>query len=324
MEDQDVKGLGDYLAILKRRRWQLVVPAALIFLAAVVAAVAIPATYRSQATILIEQQDVPPELVRSTVTGYADQRVQVISQRVLTTAKLGEIVERFNLYPEERQKTSLATVVEEMRKDIHLDMVSADVVDPRSGRPTQATIAFTLAYDSRSPQLAQKVANEITTLFLNENLKTRRAAARDTSKFLNVEAEKLAEQISTLEARLATFKEKHTDNLPELMQLNLQLMQRTEDQLRNNEQTIRTLEERRIYLQSQLSQIEPRGSIYSATGARVMGVADRLKALEAEYAGVAARYSSSHPTRIKMEREIGALRAQVKASDTRDLERKLT
>ncbi len=310
--EEDVKGLGDYLAILKRRRWQLILPAAVLFVVAAVAAVAIPASYRSQATILIEQQEIPQDLVRSTVTSYADQRVQVISKRILTTAKLGEIVERFGLYRDKRERTGIATVVEDMRKDdIHLNMISAEVVDPRSGRPAQATIAFTLAYDSPNPQLAQKVASEIVTLFLNENLKTRREAARQTSRFLNAEAEKLSTEISTLEAKLATFKEQHNENLPELSQYNLQLLQRTEDQMRSNENILRTLEERKIYLQAQLAQIDPYSGGYSSGGQRVLGSADRLRLLEGEHAGVVARYSPDHPTRIQLEREMGALRAQL-------------
>jgi succinoglycan biosynthesis transport protein ExoP len=92
--EEDVKGIGDYLAIIKRRRWQFIVPALLIFVAATLAALLIPPTYRSSATILIEQQEIPQDLVRTTVTSYAAERVQVISYRVLTTAKLGEIIER--------------------------------------------------------------------------------------------------------------------------------------------------------------------------------------------------------------------------------------
>ena len=165
--EENVKGLGDYLAILKRRRWQLIVPAVLIFAAAAAAALLLPPVYKSTATILVEQQEIPQDLVRTTVTSFAAERIQVISQRVMTTAKLGEIIERFNLYPDERRKVPLSDVVEKMREHIDLDMIDADVIDPRSGRASEATIAFTLGYQSDSPQLAQKVANEMVSLYLN-------------------------------------------------------------------------------------------------------------------------------------------------------------
>ena len=322
MADQ-TKTLDDYLAVLRRRKWQLIVPAACIFAVMAILAMALPPSYRSSGTILIEQQGIPADFVRSTVSTYADQRVQVISQRVMTTANLGKIIESYDLYPDLRKEMGLALVVDEMRDDISLEMISADVVDPRSGRPTTANIAFTLSYDNPSPVSAQKVATEIVSLYLNENLEERRRTAKDATQFLEEEGDKLAGQISTLEAELASFKEKHPANLPELVSLNLQLMERTETLLRDNDQAMRAAVERKIYLESELAKLNPYSQLYSATGERVLSSADRLKALEAEYVGVASHYSKEHPDRIKMEREIGALRKTVGASTSAELQRSL-
>ena len=275
------KGIDDYLAVLRRRKWQLVVPAVILFLLAAAVAFLLPSVYRSSATILIEQQEIPIDLIRSTVTSYADQRIQVISQRVMTTSNLSEIIEKYDLYPSERRREALSTVIDEMREDISMEMLSADIVDPRSGRPTSATIAFTLSYDNESPVLAQKVANEIVSLYLQENLKTRAEAARNTSSFLADESLKLGGQVAELEARMAEFKEQHVNNLPELVQLNLQMMDRVERQLADTEQQINSLEERRIYLQSELAQIQPNSSLFSSDGQRIQSPEDRLKDLEA-------------------------------------------
>ena len=103
-------------------------------------------------------------------------------------------------------------------------MISADVVDPRSGRPTSATIAFKLSFSNKDPRLAQKVTNELVSLYLNENLKRRTQLALATSGFLGIESEKLGKHVAELEIQLAAFKEKNFNNLPELQQLNLQLM----------------------------------------------------------------------------------------------------
>ena len=326
MEYQEEPGLGlaDYIDILRRRRWQLIVPAIVLFAIAATAAVAIPATYRSQATILIEQQEIPIDLVRSTVTSYADQRVQVISQRVLNSANLSQVIEKYGLYEKELQTATLATLITKMRADIELKMVSADVVDPRSGRPTEATIAFTLSYESRSPDKAQQVVNELVSLFLNENAKKRREVAHEASKFLGEEANKLSEQISDLEARLAVFKEANSGSLPEMQTLNMTLMQRVEDQLRRNDQDERSLNERIIYLESELAQLNPYSNLYSATGERMLSAADRLKSLESEYVSLASRYSESHPDRIKMQRELEALRADAGGANAAELQRRLT
>jgi len=109
-------------------------------------ALLLPSTYQSGATILIEQQEIPQDLVRSAVTSFADQRVQVISQRVMSTQNLLSLIERYDLYPDIRQSKPREVLMQKMRDDISMKMISADVIDPRSGRPTQATIAFGVSY----------------------------------------------------------------------------------------------------------------------------------------------------------------------------------
>ncbi|MCG7957897.1 MAG: lipopolysaccharide biosynthesis protein, partial [Candidatus Thiodiazotropha taylori] len=231
MEEEELLGFADYLAILKRRKKQLIIPATLILLLSLGLAVGLPSIYRAEATILIEQQEIPSELVRSTVTSYAGERIQVISQRVMTTENLGKIIDSYGLYKDERDDTSLTLLSEELREDIELEMISADVIDPRSGRPTIATIAFKLSFSNKNPRIAQKVTNELVSLYLDENLRQRTQSALETSTFLSTEADRLNQEITELEVSLADFKKKHVDNLPELQSLNIQLMERNELEL---------------------------------------------------------------------------------------------
>lgn len=313
--DEQTQTLEDYLGILKRRKWQLIVPAVLLSIVAVLAALFIPAMYRSSATILIEQQEIPPDLVRTTVTGFADQRIQVISQRVMTTKNLSAIIERYNLYPELRRKSSINAAVEEMRKAIDRKMISADVADPRGGGGQRATIAFSLSYESESAALAQKVTNDLVSLYLNENIVQRQAAVEEATAFLAGEAKKLRDQIATLEGQLATFKEAHRDNLPEFAALSRELMGRTEERLRDNAQATRTLEEQKTYLESELAKLSPTTSSVAPVETAAQSPEARLQELETRYVGIVARYSSDHPDRIQIEREIAGLREQVGQSD---------
>ena len=313
--EEDIKGLGDYVAILQRRKNQLIITAVIIFILSAATAFLLPPSYRSSATILIEQQQIPSDLVRSTVTSYADQRIQLISQRVMTSANLQRIIGRFGLYAEELQTESMLTMLETMREDIHLEMINAEVVDPTKGKAVEATIAFTISYDNESPALAQRVANELVSLFLNENLKQRSELAVEASSFLAGEAGKLKKQITTYETALAEFKEKNVNKLPELVQLNLQLMERTERELTEVKRQIRSLEERKIYLSSELAQIQPNSMLYSADGGRIFSPEDRLKDLQAKYVTASAVYSPNHPDLVKMGKEIAALEKEVQSED---------
>ncbi|HWX30842.1 MAG TPA: hypothetical protein VNZ53_25820 [Steroidobacteraceae bacterium] len=291
----------------------------------IIMAVTWPATYRTGATILIEQQEIPQELVRSAISSFADQRVQVISQRVMTTQNLMTLIERYNLYPDIRESKPREVLLQKMRTDISLKMISADVIDPRSGRPTQATIAFTISYQNRSPDLTLKVANELTTLFLNENLASRTQMAEQTTAFFSEEAAKQEARIAELDKKLADYKLKHQSSLPELSQLNMQVSDRTELELHDAENHIAALDSQMVMLRAQLAQLNPTSQVFSDTGQRVMGVDDRLKALKSELAGYKARYAPGHPDIVNAEREIAGLEKEAKEhDDTSDIARQLS
>lgn len=308
-----------------RRRWKLLlVTTAVGVVATLLIAFLLPPTYRSTATILIEQQEIPQDLVRSTITTFADQRIQVISQRVMTTTNLLEIIRRNQLYPRDQQKQPREKLLARMRDDIRMDMISADVIDPRSGRPTQANIAFSVSYESRSPALAVQVANELTTLYLNENLASRTRLAGDTASFLAAQATRLNGDIVVLEQKLAEFKQRHADSLPEHNQLNLQMLDRAELELRDVDARIRSLEEQKVYLGAQLAQLSPSSQILTETGERILGPADRLKAVRSQLASAAAVYAPTHPDVMRLKREIEGLEREVnQGPEANDLERQL-
>jgi uncharacterized protein involved in exopolysaccharide biosynthesis len=316
--------LAERWAALRRRRRPAIISAVVVLALAVGGALLWPATYRSTGTILIEQQEVPMDLVRSMVSSYADQRIQVISQRVMTTENLMRVIDRYDLYPQDRRSEPRETLLARMRNDIRFEMISADVVDPRLGRPTKATIAFSVSYDSRSAELAAKVANELTSLYLKENLENRQQLANDAATFLTAEAERLSKQSAELEAKLADFKERNVNRLPELTQLNLQLMSRAEEEQRETETRLRSLDQQVVYLEAQLAQLNPTSQIFSDNGERVLSPSDRLKVLKSDYARASAIYAPDHPDVTRMKREIEGLEREVGKVDTgNDLARQL-
>jgi polysaccharide biosynthesis transport protein len=322
--DTKPKELNDYLEIWGRRKWQILIPAAILSAMSAFMVMSMPSVYKSTATILIEEQEIPSELVKSTVTSYADQRIQVISQQVMTRANLWQIIDNFKLFEKKRTQASSEDLIEQLRKKIKMDIISADVIDRRSGLKTAATIAFSVSYLGETPEQAQRVANELTTLYLNENLKNRRQKAADTSNFLDDEAKKLNEQIADLESRLASFKQRNVGRLPELSQLNLQLRDRVEAEGAEVERQLATVNERKFYLEGQLAQIKPNTPMISSSGERILDTDERLKALRAQYVTAASSYSPEHPDVIKMRNEIDALEQSGASGDRAEESKKLT
>ncbi|TCK19392.1 uncharacterized protein involved in exopolysaccharide biosynthesis [Thiogranum longum] len=309
MEEQALD-FSDYLGAFKRRRTSILVITLSVFLMGALAAWLWPATYKSSATILIKEQDIPPEMVRSTVTSFASQRIQAISQKVMARPNLLELIDKYNLYQDERKRLTTEQIIKEMRDNISLDLIDANVVDPRTGRPTAATIAFQLSFSGENPVQVQKVANELMSLYLKENLKERSEKASETYEFLDQESNRLNKEIADLQEKLATFKEQHANALPELQELNLSILNRTESERSDIDNQIRAQEQTKIYLQSQLAQLKPFGAD------AVLDPKTRLQALRTEYLRLLARYSTDHPDVIRTKREIEGLEKETGLVDS--------
>ena len=300
--EEDVKTIGDYIAIIKRRKWALLIPIVVVFIIAVIFAIAWPRTYRSSSTILIEEQEIPRDFVISTVTGFADQRLQMINQRIMSTSRLLEIINRFNLYADLRARLTVEEVIETMRKDIKFETISADILDTRSTTPSKATIAFTVAYDGKNPQVVQQVASMLASLYLEENLKTREERTAGASRFLEEEAKTLQEELAGLDAKIAVFKAKNVDALPELQQVNYQGLDRIEGDLHQLQDELKTLQEKEGYLQTQLVSVPTESSDQDR---------NLLKDLRAKLVQLESRYSDKYPDVLKTKQDIAELEKRI-------------
>ena len=300
--------LDDYFTIVKRRKWSLILPALAVFLCAAIVAMALPSIYQSTSTILIEEQDIPEDFVMATVTSYAEQRLQSIYQRIVSFSRLLEIVNRFQLYPELKDKWTTEEIVEKMREDVLLEPISAEMVDRRTGRPTAATIAFTLSYEGKNPDTVQRVSNMLTSLFLEENLRVRERQATETSEFLENEMDKVKSDLAELEAKMATFKAAHINELPDLLQVNMQSLNSLESNAERLNEQLRSLKEREGYLQTQLASISP--SFEEEKRDKV-----RLAELKVQLVHLKSRFSEKYPDVIKTKAEIAELEKQ--ANDSR-------
>jgi len=270
---------------------------------------------------LIEGQQIPSDFVRSTVPTVVEEAIQTITQQIMSRSKLLEIVNRFDLYNDLRERETTEEIIERMRKDINLKMISAEVIDQRTGRPSVATIAFSLSYEWKDPSKVQKVANTLASLYLEQNLKDREEKARTTSTFIEAELNMLKDSINQLETKIAEFKKKHFQALPEMAQLNFQMIQRLERETESIEQQIRNVRERKIYLEGQLAGIDPDLPGIQGPGGRTADAKQRLKYLHTEYIALKASLSEKHPDVIKMKKEINSLENEVTIKDEIQLKR---
>jgi polysaccharide chain length determinant protein (PEP-CTERM system associated) len=286
----------------QRRKWWAVVTFAAFFAAVVTLIQSLPDLYRAVATVLVTPDEVPENFVRPSVTGEVESRLQTIKQALLSRARLQELIDRFDLYPELGTQAGPETVIKRMREDIGLE--SSGVQDPW-GRGT--TIAFTLSYQSWDPGIAADVTNTLAELYVEENENVRERQASGTAAFLKQQLREVRQELQDQERRVAVFKHRFSAELPEQQSANLATLERFNSQLQlNNENQIRLLE-RREKLVDILADSGVLGVDDTAEG-----IAARIERAYRELTELQARFSEKYPDVVRVKAEIEALRARQK------------
>lgn len=301
-----VRAPRDYVLILRRRKWYFIIPALIIFAAAAVVAKVWPPTYRSEATILVDQAEIPEDLVSTIVDGYVERRLEAITRRILVSDNLLRIIEQYDLYPEQRQRVPIAAVIEDMRDSIGREIISADVVNPNSGSRSRATVAFKVWFDHGQADVAQRVTNELVSLYLNENLRARRQRASETASFIQAERERAEQRIAELGREFSEFKSANSGSLPDDLPYNQQQIARAQNDMGDLDRQSQSLREREIYLEAQLALLDPHAGATDGSSP-----AARLRSMQADLAALSARYGPEHPDVLKLEREVRGLEGLV-------------
>jgi uncharacterized protein involved in exopolysaccharide biosynthesis len=312
---QEQINISQYMRVIRRRKWYFIIPAVLVLGISVCVAMALPAVYKSEATILVERQMIPEELVQSTVSGYVEEHLQTIKQVILSRSNLLEIINRFDLYPEMRKSSPTEKLISKMREDISLEPLHAEVSNPQTGRQATATIAFTIVYEGNDPRTVAKVANTLASQLIEENSRQREHKAESTVKFLHDQLEQINQQLAATEEHIASFKNQHLHSLPELMQLNLQTLERFQERIDRKRDEINTLQDRKIYLEGQLAGLEPNKFMVNAQGQRVLTSRERLEILKNEYLSAKASNSDDHPDVIRLKKQLDALKNEESAEN---------
>lgn len=302
----DDRNFSDLVRNLKNRAR----PAAITSLAVLVVASALvfllPAVYESSATLLIEQMSMPAELTGGAgAQDYVEQRLQRTRQRVLTDQNVESFVGRYSMYESMEMEDRLA----EFNANVFITPQVTGVIDPKSMRAADLTYAFDVGFRHSDPDVAQKIANELSDLFVKSSATQAKEDAEREIAFAKTESERLASELREREARLTEFRLKHPGGLPE-------------DRVRNQERAMQ-YERDRALVDSDLRAARARQELYTAqmrdtprdspvldeTGQVVLRGADRLAAAQQELVAARAKYSEDHPDVRRLKREIAQLSA---------------
>jgi len=300
LEEQQSKSfdLQHYLGIVRRRHLHFLLPMFLGWIAIWGASWILPARYKSGTLILVEQPTMPKDYVTPNVTDDLQERLQSITQQILSRTRLLHIIDELNLYAGEHGLNNPEEKVERMRKDIDIQLV----------RDAQERVtAFNVYYSSRNAQVAQQVTSELTNLFINENLEVRQQQSEDTTKFLEGQLETARQNLATQEEKIREFKGQHLQELPTQQASNLQILAGVQAQLQTEEDALSAAQQQHVYLQTLLGQYRSLQSPTTNSEGTQVGlpaIDQELDRLKSGLADLSSRYTERHPDVRKLKEQI--------------------
>ena len=286
---QDTAVVQQWLAIVRRRHLYFLIAMFLGWLAVWGASWVLPPRYTSSTMILVEQPSMPSNYVMPNVTENLQERLQSITQQILSRSRLLQIMKELNLYGKDRSRLTPDGAVDRMRKDIEIVLVR--------GADNSVT-AFNVSYTAGDPLTAQQVTAKLTSLFINENLEVRQQASEGTTNFLENQLETARQGLAAQEDKIRSFKGEHIGELPAQLGTNLQILSGLQSQLQAQEDALNNTRQQRVYLETLLNQYRAlQGSSRTPEGGRMIlaSVDQELDKLKSELVDMSATYRDQHP-----------------------------
>ncbi len=297
----------DYLMMV-RRRWPIMLVLAVVGgLAAYGVSRLLPNRYTSQAVVLVQQPTVPTDFVRSVVTAGVGERLTTMQQQILSRTRLEPIIKQLGLFSEDAGKESTAALVGRLQKAI-------TVTPMRPPGEEERLSGFSVAVTLETPQSAQLVCSTVTSMFIEENLKSREQHSVDTTQFLSEQMVEAKAKLDEQDAKLAAFKGRYLGFLPEEVQTNLNLLAGLNSELDAATQALSRAEQDKSMTESMLTQ-QIAAWRASQSGRNPDTYQEQLAALQVELATLQTKYTDDHPDVIKVKTEIAAVKKKIVESD---------
>ena len=293
--------------VARRRKWLILIPAVGLAITAGLVVYFLPNVYRSETLIMVVPQRVPESYVKSTVTARIEDRLQAISQQILSRTKLEQIISDFDLYRRDRDDGELMEdIVEKMRtRDIGIGVVKGD--------------AFRLSFQSDDPRIAMRVTERLGSLFIDESYRDREVLAQSTSEFLSTQLDEARRQLVDVETRLQEYQRTFNGELPSQLAANLQGQHNAELALQQLGESLNRDRERRISFERAVADVieapDPPPAKESGTPASDMAqtIQDELKTAQQNLIAVEMKLKPDHPDVRRLRRTVEELRTRVEA-----------
>lgn len=287
----------EYWAMVRHYGWWIFLATVALTLAAFTVIARLPDYYKATTTILVDPQRVPERYVSATVSGDPAARLTTISQEVLSTTRLQEVIDQFHLYGAMQGRVTHEDIIDRMKRDISIEVKQGPGLS-----------AFTIGYMGRRPDLVAQVTNQLAASFIKWNLLSREQQTEGTAEFLTEQLQQAKQNLEGQEQKLSEFKLRHMGEMPEQQQANLQVLSQLQATYQANADALNRLDLQRMMLLRNLN---------AGTGGAPQTERGRLQAekrqLEERVIELRRRYTPDFPDVVEAAQRLERVKAQIEA-----------
>jgi polysaccharide chain length determinant protein (PEP-CTERM system associated) len=303
----------DYWAIVRRRRWLILVPIILGPVVALLIARKLPPKYTSTSLILIEEPKVPTSFVPSMLSNDLTARLAHMEEQILSRARLEPLIQQFGLYKEDWNSTPMDDLVDKVRESVVITPVafSKKAAAPTTpGEEENQTPGYRVQFTADSPSLAQAMCTQITSMLIDADLRLGEQRAEGTATFLAGQLQGARQKLQEEDAKLAAFQRQYFGALPDQEQDTIQLLGSLTSRFDSLTDTLNRDQEEKTYLESVLSQQMSEWKA-SQTGKSPQTLQQQLTREEDELATMRLQYTDTYPDVVRLKEEIAALKDKI-------------
>ena len=310
--------MDDYMAMVRRRLKVVIVPLLIAPIAGFLISYGFTTVYKSTSQVLVEGQKVPSDYVHSVVTTDFTQRVETLKNQIMSNSRLQPMIQGLDLAkPGEEAK-----LIEEIRAPGNFQvnpasmttMSAAAAAAPQVRKKLTASDEpvpiFNVSYNDSNPARAQKICNAMTSLMLEENLKSRSSIASDTTTFLSGQVASAKSDLDAQDAKMTAFKKQFAGQLPGDIENNMRMLMSLNTQMDSNTQNLNRAQQDKTYAESLLSQqIATWKSSLSSTSPATLE--QQLTVLQSQLLQLQARYTDDYPDVAKTKADIAKVQGKL-------------
>jgi len=302
----------DYLSVVRRRMWWLIVPVVVAAVAGTALVIGLPRSYQAAATLGVAIPAVSQELVANAQHNSPEERLRNIRQILLSQPVLERVVKEEGLDKEQ----PVVEAVNDVRERLELDLPKAD-----PSLPEGAAEQFSVRYTDSTPQRTQRVVNKVAEVFVQENSRRKEVRAEETSAFIGMQVQGSQMRLNEIEERLRQAQEAYMGALPEQTNANVAMMTGVQQQLETTSNAIRAEQDRLGIIERQVEGMKAGASttdpsvpgLPSTTPASMIQVIKLQRDLDAALTA----YTAKHPEVIRLKEELAGAKAAAAADANR-------